>query len=467
MELLEMVQDDARRRISGEDVGTSNLYIENEILQAGELIQMPDNEISIEIASVMVFVDEDPTANWAHDCRYMLYNAEDGELYKELPARFPPYLVHEPGSFEMFHEAVRLETDLRMKAVEPSIRFVHRKPRGNRYAVLFSGASNFRHVNDLEFLYRTLVDIYGFRTDNIYVLNYDGSIDWAKAPYTYTNWPGDDTPHRMPVNGAGTKSELEGVFNDLKTRLRSDDLLLIHTNNHGGHGSESFLCSYSGSDYLASDFAAKLAELPKFRCLIGMFEQCHSGGFIVPVILNSPATRTSVATACTEYHSSYGCGSYDCFARDWIAAVNGHEPSGGALASNPDLDADGCICAKEAYDYADKHKFAWDTPLFSQDPIGSGECHLGQLWQAWYPPWYKKILYEQPPVYQPPLPDPELYEQVHERLAPELADIELIMAERYLELDREMYEEFGPRIEEIWEETFGYSPHHRPEPIIG
>jgi hypothetical protein len=77
--------------------------------------------------------------------------------------------------------------------------------------------------------------------------------------------------------------------------LKADDLLLIHTNNHGGHnGTESYLCTYSGPDYLASDFAAKLGKLPKFNCLMVMMEQCHSGGFNAPILANSTATLTSV-----------------------------------------------------------------------------------------------------------------------------------------------------------------------------
>ena len=45
-----------------------------------------------------------------------------------------------------------------------------------RHAILFSGMSFKRHVNGLEFCYRTLVDQLGFATDAIHVLNYDGSL---------------------------------------------------------------------------------------------------------------------------------------------------------------------------------------------------------------------------------------------------------------------------------------------------
>ena len=39
----------------------------------------------------------------------------------------------------------------------------------------------------------------------------------------------------MPVKGKGTKADLDAVFDDVKKRLKKDDLLLVHTNNHGGY----------------------------------------------------------------------------------------------------------------------------------------------------------------------------------------------------------------------------------------
>jgi len=75
------------------------------------------------------------------------------------------------------------------------------------------------------------------------------------------------------------------------------------------------LCTYSGADYYASDFGAKLAELPKFLHLVVMMEQCHSGGFNQPILDNSPATHTSVASACLEPNNSIGGAHFDPFAR--------------------------------------------------------------------------------------------------------------------------------------------------------
>ncbi len=455
-EIFDRIQEDARRRMSRRQAEGSNLFIQKSVIRSGRAIKTPQERIAMELDTLLVFSDDAPAANWAHPCRYLLYNAENGEMYKEVPARFPPYLVKVPETYEVFHQAVTLAPDWTVQYIKPQLHYAWKLPLGTRFAVLFSGASNFRHVNDLEFAYRTLVDVYGFSPSNIYVLNYDGSLNWSGAPFGATNWPGDGTPHRMTINGAGTKADLEGVLGDLKTRLHSDDLLLIHTNNHGGHnGTESYLCTYSGASYKASDFAAKLGQLPEFRCLIAMFEQCHSGGFNSHVIGRSPATRTSVASACSEFDSSWGNGHFDYFARDWIAAINGIDPYGAALASNPDSNADGCIGAREAYDYANTYKYAADTPVYSQAPAGAGECHLGQLWYWWWPWWYKQVLYERPLLRRPPLPDPELYERIHHSMMPELEEIDRYVAERYMKLGKELEEEIGPRVEELIDAALG------------
>ena len=70
-----------------------------------------------------------------------------------------------------------------------------------------------RHVNDLEFLYRTLVHLYRVPAANITVLNYDGTLDyndasWQQVPPPVGNWPGDNTPYQMKINGPGTKEAL-------------------------------------------------------------------------------------------------------------------------------------------------------------------------------------------------------------------------------------------------------------------
>ena len=76
---------------------------------------------------------------------------------------------------------------------ELEVAFPFKFRKGNRYAILFSGASNNRHTNDLEFLYRQLVDRFFFAEDNITVLNYDGTVNYSGWPKPVSSWPGDSS----------------------------------------------------------------------------------------------------------------------------------------------------------------------------------------------------------------------------------------------------------------------------------
>jgi hypothetical protein len=358
----------------------------NEVHPPRSTIQAGHQLINIKKPTAVVFVDDEPLANWSHDCRYLLHDPDNGKLYQEVKAGFPPFLVDPPSTFKGFHTPVVLHNPLRRiwtpAPEKVKIRFPWLAPKGQRYAVLFSGASNNRHTNDLEFLYRQLVDQFYFDEDNITVLNYDGTVNYSGGPRPVAHWPGDGTPYRMPVHGKGTKEALEEAINSLKKKLKKDDLLIVHTNNHGGHnGKESYLCTYSGEIYTASEFAGKLHELPVFSELIVMMEQCHSGGFNDAIIEQSTANRTTFSAACTEGKNSIGEADFDPFARDWIAAFAGADPYGAALVSDPDYDNSGKISAREAFAYADDVHHSYDSPVYSAYGSDAGDQNLHQKWR--------------------------------------------------------------------------------------
>ncbi len=452
LDTLNSIKSGVVSRLSWAASSSTNLYVESRVLKRGKNIKAYKQRIPLKRDTIMVFADDAPRYNWAHPCRYLLHDAKTGELYKEVNAQFPPYLTEKvPKTYTVFHEPVRLVEAERYYPILPRLRCPIRWKKGNRYAVLFSGASNNRHTNDLEFLYRTLRDMYGFPAANIYVLNYDGTVNYSGGPTPVTHWPGDSSAYRLPVNGRGTKDDLDSVFDTLKDKLKKNDLLLIHTNNHGGHnGTESYLCTYSGADYLASDFAAKLGTLPKFNCMMVMMEQCHSGGFNAPILANSTATYTSVSSACEELRSSIGGADFDPFARDWIAAMTGNTPYGGALASNPDTDGSGKVSAQEAHDYADAVKDPYDTPVYSESSAAAGDFYLGQrYWYIW--PIYCRLLVEKLYPYYLRKPIPEFYEMMHHKLVPQLKEIE----EKLAGVSTKQENELSKELEKITKKVMG------------
>jgi hypothetical protein len=174
----------------------------------------------------------------------------------------------------------------------------------------------------------------------------------------------------------GQQADLLAALDGLKKKLKPDDFLLIHTNNHGGwENGESTLCCYPNWDSLGvKAFTDKLAELPKFRCLMVMMEQCHSGGFNSAVISASTADNTSIASACEEDKNSAGGAEFDPFAHDWISAMTGNNMYGQALSYNPDANNDGRISAKRR-SHA-RQQGGLHTPVFDFAAAGRS-CWLG------------------------------------------------------------------------------------------
>ena len=349
----------------------------------------------------------------------VLYDPANGRRHSDFPARFPPFATKPSATLKVFHEPIPIKPNPAVFNILPVLRCPIFIPDGNRYAILYAGMSNLRHLNDLEFCYRMLVDRYGFHQNNIYVLNYDGTLNaWDIAP---TVWPGDGTAYRIKVTGQGNRAAFQAAFNNLKTKLKSHDLLFIHTNNHGdGMQGPVFMCQFPNfARYFATDFALDLGGLPKYRSLIVMMEQCGSGGFNAPVLAASTAADSSIASACLVNQSSFASpdGHWDSFARDWIAAEIGHDPYGAALAFNPDTNHNGVIEAEEAFNYALAVQNPLDSPNYDETSEAGGDITLGQKYLLWW--WWCWIILPVLEKYAPVPPDPEFYSQI-QGVLPEL-----------------------------------------------
>jgi hypothetical protein len=448
--ILQRVRAHAFDTLAYDKRATTNLYLDEHTYEQGQSIGPASQKIVARRPSILVFADDNPRANFGHECRYLLYDPGTGDFHGPVPARFPPIPdVRQPKTLEPFHEPIRfVERATWFHRWPPIWRCPIIVPDGARYAILFSGMSNRRHLNDMEFLYRTLIDVYAFEASNIYALTYDGTLNTQDGVQTL--WPGDGTAYRINITGQGNRAAFEAAVDSLKTRMHSRDTLLIHCNNHGDSDTPdggitwvpgtAYLCTYpSWGNYYNADFSAKLAELPKFRQLIIMLEQCHSGGFNASILANSPATATSVASAATEYQNSYVTwdGNWDPFARDWIAAQAGLDPFGAALAFNPDADGDGGIQADEAYAYANAVRDPRDSPNFSQSSAAGADIVLGQQYRVWW--WWCRILFEAIEKYRIKLPPEEYLERLH-RIQPELAKLTARLDEVSNDLRREMKE---------------------------
>jgi len=363
------------------------IYIDHKIFKRGDKLDLVNNTISFEQRSYVVFIDEAPGMNWAHACHYLLYDAEKGEFIKRVDAEFPYFMEKRPKTLELFHTSRTITNFKRKKKIKVPLnpgelstwRFLSKFPlhftrKGRRYAIFYSGHSNCRHVNDMEFLYRTLIDVYGFNSEDIYVVNYDGTLNWnpeSWEPAAPCNYPVDGTPFRLQVNDEGNRTGFQNVISDLASRMGSADCLFIHTNNHGGYDyskNEGFMSGWGGI-YYANDFASDLATLPNFNTLLVMMEPCHAGAFIDPIMLNSPASRTVVQAAVPWDEGSAGGWFFDPWAEMWISAMAGVRGDGTPLLTSADDNLDTLISAWEAFDFA----YSIDNPVMDESSVDLSE----------------------------------------------------------------------------------------------
>ena len=356
-----------------------NLYLNTHSLEKGHSLMLGLNRtVEVSRESILVLVDHAPLYNWGHPCEHMLYDAKSGEYYETHASQFPPASYHHnPEQYDAIHTPLVMPPAEKTALVEPvkipQLDNAIANATGKKYAILFSGMSNNRHLNDLEFLYRTLIDIYKFDAADIIVLNYDGKVNYAGDPQPVKTWPGNNTPYRIKVNGSGLNTALGQALDTVKAKLKSGDLLLVHTNNHGGGPTadpEAWICCYPNwNSFSATDFANKVKTLPAFASLIVMMEQCHSGGFQDAVMNNSKASATSFSAACIATANSMGGADFDPYAKDWIAGVTGNNPNGSALSKPVPKPAS----AYDAFTYANAVKDAGDSPVYTDKPANCGK----------------------------------------------------------------------------------------------
>lgn len=414
----------------------ANFYIFDKKLPEGLKFTIGIKEYTLKQDSTMGFIDKAPGANWAHPCEYLLFD-DEGLMAQTIDARMPPKGL--PGGLKPFvhHDLFPIIPGAKYKTedamggqfLRDHITRSDDSDSGERYALLFSGMTCHRHLNDLEFLYRTLVNIYGFKPENVSVLSYKGDLthwssngssdyDLGKFPNGDPQkngdpWPADKSAFELAdrLVGPGTKEALQKELTNISNKISSEDMLFIHTNSHGDlkitYGDDgsiidktSYLYTKDGNGqqmsnddeyniYVADEFGEDLADMNKFDTLLVMMEQCFSGGFARPVLDNSTATsKTCFISSVDGDHYSMGTVNtfWDYFARDWTAAMSGHCPYG--VNVNADTDGNYRISAYEAYDLGKQRAYigdptdpeSGDCPQLFDKPTGCGhDIYLGPL----------------------------------------------------------------------------------------
>jgi hypothetical protein len=381
--VLTRIRENAFGSLSHEMSARVDLSLVPRVYPAGHTLLLVDRKIVVRQDAVIVFVDHMPGANFGHRCGYRFHSPEDGRLLYEEEAAFPPNLADPTTVLERFHAPLRSEFVRPMifkgqdwKGIRP---WRWRQDDDNRFALLFtSQISDRRHVEDLELAWRILRHRLGFPAENLYVVCYDGTIGaFDVPPGQMGTWVGDDTPYQMGINASATKQNLQDTLTAIGARMNADSLLFVHTNNHA---STAGLCIDFSTVVTPAEWGAMLGGMPAFGKLVVTMQQCYSGAFSQPTLDHSTARLTSFASSVPPDGVSDGATHFDPWARIWFEGLNGFSAYGANLPTSADVNRNGQVSVREAFDYSNVNdEQSGDDPQYADKPAGCGsEIYLSR-----------------------------------------------------------------------------------------
>lgn len=305
----------------------------------------------------IVFEDKFPRANWGHPGVVRVLSAS-GEVLEEVIVNSPPKAFFRAKADAGIplpiptKAQVRLTSDRRWFVTDPS----------KHYALLLNGNASQRHWNDFAFLYRVLIEVYGYDRSRIFVAD-------SFHKETLNDFDGDGKPD---IEFDSTLTGIKGLFTRLKETLPRDSDLLVVVNDHGEtRDGESFLVVEDG-EIRASEFSQWLKEIPSQRA-ISLFQQCFGGGFVRPAVGDY---RVALA-ASTNQEFSFATAdlNFDEFLYHLTTALAGQTHEGKAISA--DANRDGRISIQEAFAYATAHDTTTESPLLESFPNSGFAALLG------------------------------------------------------------------------------------------
>ena len=359
--------------ILGEDIDSVNVFVScSKLIPNKTISTWNGDEVAPEFESWFFFIDDMPFCNWTHPCRYVFVNTNDGKatvFYKRRPPLNIEMKPLKQKRINSGHNLLNFPGLQSYKSKESnSTRSSH------QYAIIISGGGNAysnyeRYWNDCSAIYQTLVNVYGYSKQNIYVLMADGTnpaFDRHLNNGTYESSPLDlDGDGLADIQYDATRSSIANVFNILSNTLTEEDDLFIFTTDHGDiiNGNHVVMCLWNGESLHDYEFATYLNTISANQINICM-GQCYSGGFID----NISNDNIVISTACRYDEMSYARLDYlyDEYVYHWISAVAGETPSGNLV--NADINNDGIVSMKEAFEYANSNDIANEHPQYMSNP---------------------------------------------------------------------------------------------------
>ncbi len=380
--------------LSADHAGKAVYYLPQEV-STGQGIDSWHGTVASPFDGYLVLIDDMALANWEHPCRW-IFVSFDGTL----------------GIFDMNTPPNALERMALYRADLPSgvgagdqslMEWFTPNPRSgnapeNNYAWIISGGYNssnnhIRYYGDVQFLYLTLTQDYGYDNDHIVICFADGlnpAVDNSSGQNSNPDLDGNGT---ADFDYDATVGGIYSAYTQLQSLAGADDHLFIFTTDHGGSGKsgldlppEAYLNLWNTQTWADDAYDTWINAFPTLSMNVAM-EQCYSGGFLLETVPTTAGQPRTFASAANGYESSWAGTTYpqyDEWAYWWVGAMHGSVPAGGsypggALPGNPDLNSDGFVSYGEAADCA----LAWDAyavsgqehPQYAEDPAGSGDIY--------------------------------------------------------------------------------------------
>ena len=353
------------------EYATLNIYMAPEDLSQIEFYYRPSFDIP---SSVYTFyIDPTPEADLVHKVRVVFISKETGKfgtLYSGMPLKNvsdwelinSPQININDASLHGEHtiEGIYFNSlgSVQYNVFADATNAVEKNSNVNSYAVIISGGINIdenhiRYWNNSSLIYQLLVDVYGYKRENIYVLMAGGQEDDVfHNNFLYTN-PYILDPFNLDLNGDGTDdvgypattSAISEVFDILSKKLTKEDDLFIFTTDHGDMNGE--LCLWNEQEMTPTEFAAEVNKIKNVKSIAVTAAHCFGGALIEP--LAAPGRTISTSTMLCELSNANGEGIdylYSEFAFNWVL---GHKDA------KADTDGDGKVSMYEAFMYAREH----------------------------------------------------------------------------------------------------------------
>ncbi len=331
-------------------------------LTGGSIVPLKE---ALEPGTKVVFEDLMPGANWGHPARLKVLR-HGREVLSQLLRLPPRFLAHAkkpkpvmgpmpvagttPAEAPVAEEPNLLEAKFTIN----SLKGVHRVTTPEKFhAILINGNPDQRHWNDFSFLYRVLVQVYGYLPANIHV-----------ADSTHKETKGDlDGSGQNRIQHASSIDGVKGLFAQLKDKLKPTDQVLLVVNDHGSIVENETTIVLQDAEMKSSEFAALVRALPTKR-ILAIFEQCFSGGFVRPVAEDQTVAMS--ASSNREFSWSTADMRFNEFLYHVISAFAFQTHDGKPVMA--DKDANGKVSAQEAFSYAVHKDEMAESPMLEAAP---------------------------------------------------------------------------------------------------